>query len=116
MDQQLEKTKPELIAIQIDPMHYLANQRNFALDVVPHIKEDYDMERMGVFGDNYKLPNEEEETDNEEKEMKNEKYKRFSKKIHSLYFPMSWNEAIVNPERLLMIANRITSIEDAEIK
>ena len=84
--------------------------------MVPHLKEDFDMEKMGIFGDSYKLPNEEQETDNEEKEMQYEKYKRFGKKVHSLYFPMDWNEAIVNPARLYLIANRITSFEEAEVK
>ena len=34
--------------------------------------------------------------------------------MHSLYFPMTWKEAIVNVQRLLMITGEISSRQQIE--
>ncbi len=99
-------------------MHALQQARTFALETIPYMKDELDIEKLGVFGDSYKLPIEEEaESSDEESEEKNKKAKmmqRFNKKIHSLYFPFKWNEALVNPARLFMLANMIKSHEEGE--
>ena len=55
---QIEKTKPNIIAIQIDPMKYLHSARTFALNTIPYMKDSDSIDTKGVFGDNYKLPEE----------------------------------------------------------
>ena len=36
---------------------------------------------------------------------------KYFEKLHSIYFPFNWNEAIVSPERLLMINGKFNSPE-----
>ena len=40
------------------------------MDVLPHIKEQIDSEQLGVFGDTYKLPHEEDDDLDEEQKHK----------------------------------------------
>ena len=99
-------------------MKYLYNTRRFAIDVLPHIKEQLDEEQLGVFGDTYKLPHEEDEDDTEvdREQKKQEKYKRFYKKINSLHFPISWQETIVNTMNLYLLEGLIQSVEEGNTK
>ena len=117
-NKQFEEKKPDVIAVQYDPMQYLYNCRNFALNTIPYMKDDLDMEEYGVFTDNYKLP-EEEHADSDDEEEVNKKadmIKRFNKKIHSQFFPVQWTEAVVNPARLYLISNMMTSTEESQVK
>ena len=91
----------------MDPMKYLYNMRKFAVEVLPHIKNQLDEEQLGVFGEAYKLPHEEDEEGEENKEKMEDKYRRFNKKINSMLFPISWQETIVQATNLYMLTGLI---------
>lgn len=59
---------------------------------------------LGVLRSKY----EEEKEKNRDLEMDPSK---FMEKLHSLYFPYTWKEALVNPERVLMINGKMNSPE-----
>ena len=46
----IAETKPEQIAVQIDPMPFLYKAREFGIETLPTIQEQYRKTEMGVFG------------------------------------------------------------------
>ena len=45
----MQKAKPQLVAIQMDPMHYLYNMRQFASENVHSIKQRKQQVERGIF-------------------------------------------------------------------
>ena len=54
--------KPQLLALQIDPMRYLFKAREFAINHVSgEMRERWQSQERGIFGDDYELEAEREE-------------------------------------------------------
>lgn len=74
-----QKTKPQLIAIQADPLPYMYKARVFAQKILPSLQNNIDKDRFGIFA-------------NQELDKANEKSQTqsLSDKVHSVFFPMNW--------------------------
>ena len=67
--------------------------------ITSDLREKWMRQDQGIFSEDYKLDSEREEESKmspEDKEKEKKNNMKILKKMHSLYFPISWKEAIVN--------------------
>ena len=89
-------------------MPYLYNAREFAINHIIGKEHLYDGQK-GVFGNDYKLQMEKALQGDSESTVEDENENRLSKKMHSLFFPLSWQEALINSFNVMMMSGQIKS-------
>ena len=87
------RLKPQLIAVQIDPMPFMYKARVFAQNMLPTFKNDLTKDKFGIFA-NQEI----------EKMTQDDDGQPLSQKVHSVYFPMTWREAQIDIMRLWLVA------------
>ena len=84
-------------------MPFLHKLRRWGINNAPHLQQIFDDSTLGVLKSKF---------DEKEKEKKHDADpSRFMQKLNSLYFPFTWKEVLVNPERVLMINGKMNSPE-----
>lgn len=104
------------MAIQMDPMPYLSKARAFAIEHISGKQRQYwQNQERGIFGDNYKMEFEKDQDEGANGVYSDEQMKgRLQQKMHSLYFPFTWQEVRTNSVNIMMMSGNVKSLEDVE--
>jgi len=84
-------------------MPYLYKLRRWGVKNGPHLMQELDNSQKGI------LRHEKEKEANIQQNPT-----KFMEKLHSLYFPVQWQEALVSPERLLMMNGMMNTPEEVK--
>lgn len=110
--EQIKAEKSQILAIQVDPMPYMYRAREWSINnVAGNVDQQWLKQQKGIFGDDYMLESEREEFDQNKAD---QKPSRLSKKMHSLYFPFTWQESIVNSANIMMLSGEIKNMKEAQ--
>ena len=108
----IAETKPEQIAVQIDPMPFLYKAREFGIETLPTIQEQYRKTEMGVFGRELDEKGQNVSADITEEERQAER--KIEEQRYNYMFPVQWQESKVSPAVIMLLSGHFQSIKDAE--
>ena len=98
---QLRERTPELLAVQLDPLPYLYQQREHAIHNLPNINSLFINEQKGIF------QHEEAFAEATDSPMK------LSERMHNFLYPVSWQEAQVDIYKLWCL-NQVKTKDDMD--
>ena len=95
-------------------MPYLYRARQFAVDhLATNLDSKWLRDQRGVLGKDHQLDLEKAEKDSADNAASESSRIRLARKMHSLYFPSVWNEALVSPANIMLLAGKSRNADEA---
>lgn len=108
----INATKPEQIAVQIDPMPFLYKARQFGIENLPSTQETLRKSQMGVFGQETNERGESIADDLTEEDREAER--KIEEQRYNYMFPVQWQESNVSSAIVMLLAGHFQQTKDAQ--